>query len=87
MSDFNIFDTLIKLMEDVECSHLDDNGELKKTLVLLEIAKILGKETYERYESYIDMSIDFLTLVSKKKVRMKINRKIDKIKKCCYYIK
>jgi len=80
ISEDNIIDTVLKLMEQVE-SFVDMDGGKKKAYVMSGLKVLIGEEAYERYYYFISHFIDFTVSISKGK---KININNIKKKYCCF---
>jgi hypothetical protein len=76
----NIIETILTLMEQVEC-FVDKSGIEKKAGVMASVKMIIGPEAYERYEYFISSFIDFVVSMSKGK---KLNLNNLKRKYCCF---
>ena len=77
----NIIDTILTLMEQVEC-FVNKNGVEKKAYVMAGVKVLIGPEVYERYDYFIGEFIDFAVGMSKGK---KLNLNNLKSKKyCCF---
>jgi hypothetical protein len=68
-----IFNTIIDLMNTVDII-LDMGGKEKKAYVMNEIKKILTDEAYERYEPFISITIDGIVDISRKKIKVILNK-------------
>lgn len=80
----NIIDTILKLMEKVE-DFIDMNGRQKKNYVLESVRTLIGIEPYERYKYFISSFIDFAVSVSKgKKINLNGSYREYKKKYCCF---
>ena len=77
----DIIETVVHLMEQAQ-RMINKTGIEKKYIVMKEVKKILGEESYERYQFFIEIFIDFTIKVSHGK--FKINLKKIKNKFCCY---
>jgi len=80
ISETNIIDTILNLMEQVD-SFIDKNGEEKKHYVMSGVKVIIGDDAYERYKYFISSFIEFAVSISKGK---KINLNNIKKKYCCF---
>ena len=80
VSEDNIIDTILKLMEQVE-GFVDKNGEEKKNYVMSGVRVVIGDDAYERYHFFISSFIDFTISISKGK---KLNLNNIKKKYCCF---
>ena len=80
ISETNIIDTILNLMEQVD-SFMDKNGEEKKHYVMSGVKVIIGDDAYERYKYFISSFIEFAVSISKGK---KINLNNIKKKYCCF---
>jgi len=80
ISEDNIIDTILNLMEQVD-SFIDKNGEEKKHYVMSGVKVIIGDDAYERYKYFISSFIEFAVSISKGK---KINLNNIKKKYCCF---
>ena len=69
-----IFNTIISLMNNIE-SVKGMNGEQKKHYVINEIKKIISSESFERYEPFIELTIDGLIHISKKNLKLFVHKK------------
>lgn len=78
----NIIDTILKLMEKVE-DFIDMNGRQKKNYVLENLKSLIGADSFERYKYFISSFIDFAVSVSKGK-KINLNKTRTKKKYCCF---
>lgn len=69
-----IFKTIVDLMNTVDM-YIDMGGKEKKNFVMNEIKKILTDESYERYEPFISMTIDGIVDISRKNIKVLLNKK------------
>ena len=67
-----VIDTIVRLMEHSE-SWVDKTGQEKERFVLTELKKILGLESYERYQPLLLLIIPFIISISKKQVVLHLN--------------
>ena len=77
----DIYNQVLKYMKIAERHIKSNNGIEKKNFVLRKIKEYLGDESYERYEPFIDISIDFIITISKNGRILKIFKKTKLI--CC----
>jgi len=54
-----------------DAQELFDNGTSKKDFVMNQLKKILGDDSYSRYEPLISLTIDFIKSISKNKDLLK----------------
>jgi len=73
----NIIELIIKTMEEIE-QFVDKTGMEKKAYVLKALRETMDEELFERYEYFIIITIDFIVKVSKKGVKLNLNKN----KKC-----
>ena len=72
-----IFKTIIETMNIVE-NIVNLNGKQKKEYVLNEMKILLSDESYERYYIFIGLVIDGIVDISKKDIKLLLNKK-------CYF--
>ena len=69
MTDKLIMTRIIYEMKDAQQSMI--NGDNKKDYVMKKLKEYMDKETYERYEPMISLTIDFIKHISKNKEILK----------------
>ena len=69
MTDKLIMTRIIYEMKDAQQSLI--NGNNKKEYVMKKLKEYMDKETYERYEPMISLTIDFIKHISKNKEMLK----------------
>ena len=69
MTDKLIMTRIIYEMKDAQQSLI--NGNNKKQYVMKKLSEYMDKETYERYEPMISLTIDFIKHISKNKEILK----------------
>lgn len=62
----DIYDYILLYMKQAEF-YIKSGGKDKKKYVLKKIKGLLGPETFERYEPFIQVSIDFIISLSRNK--------------------
>ena len=77
----NIISKIIDAMEIVE-SFINKNGKEKEELAIKYLKDNLVD--FDQYEDFIGITIDFIILVSKKKIKLDLNN-IQKTKCCLSY--
>jgi hypothetical protein len=60
----DIYNQILKYMKVAE-RHITNHGTSKKEYVLKKVKEYLGIEVFQRYEPFIDISIDFIVTISK----------------------
>ena len=73
-----IFKTIIETMNIVE-NIINLNGKQKKEYVLNEMKILLSDESYERYYIFIGLVIDGIVDISKKDIKLLLNKKCLKL--------
>jgi hypothetical protein len=71
--DNNIVDTMIGLMHIAE-SFTDFDGAKKKTFVLERVKLVIGDGLYQRYHPLIDLVIDSLVSISRKDIKLYLQK-------------
>jgi len=80
--DGNVIDSILGLMQKVE-GFVDLKGDEKQNYVLNQLNSNLGDESYERYKPIFPLIIQFIVLISKRKIKLDINN----IRKyCCNFL-
>lgn len=69
MTDKLIMTRIIYEMKDAQQSMI--NGDNKKEYVMKKLREYMDKETYERYEPMISLTIDFIKHIAKNKEMLK----------------
>ena len=69
MTDKLIMTHIIYEMKDAQQSMI--NGDNKKQYVMKKLQEYMDKETYERYEPMISLTIDFIKHIAKNKEMLK----------------
>ena len=69
MTDKLIMTRIIYEMKDAQQSMI--NGDNKKNYVMKKLREYMDKETYERYEPMISLTIDFIKHIAKNKEMLK----------------
>jgi hypothetical protein len=78
----NIITKIIDAMELIE-GMVDKNGQDKKVLVIKYLSDNMDNQIFNKYEDFISITIDFIILVSKKRVKLNLNN-INKKCFLCY---
>ena len=68
-----IFNMILNLMEYIDTT-LDISGKQKKEFVERTLQEKIGLSTYKRYEPMINQAIDFICSISKKDIKIGINK-------------
>lgn len=68
-----IFNTILNLMEYID-STLNFTGIQKKEFVERTLQEKIGTSTYTRYEPMINQAIDFICSISRKDIKIGINK-------------
>lgn len=79
--DFGIIDIVVSTMEDVE-TFQNSTGKQKREHALRRIKHTVGPETYEKYEDFLPILIDFIIAISKKEYLLNLNEIKNCYKKC-----
>ena len=77
----DIYNLLIKYMKIAERHVKSNQGIDKKKYVLRKIKENIGNDVFERYEPFIDISIDFIITISKNGRILKLFKKTKLF--CC----
>jgi hypothetical protein len=78
MEQGNVINNILSLMQAVE-GFVDLKGDEKENYVLKQLNSNLGDESYERYKPIFPLIIEFIVLLSKRKIKLDINN----IRKYC----
>ena len=77
----DIYNQLIKYMKIAERHVKSNQGIDKKKYVLRKLKENIGNDVFERYEPFIDISIDFIITISKNGRILKLFKKTKLF--CC----
>ena len=78
----DIYNIIIKYMKVAERHVKSNQGIDKKKYVLRKLKENIGNDVFERYEPFIDISIDFIITISKNGRILKLFKKTKLF--CCW---